>query len=854
MSWRGRGGRTAALLAAAAAALLCAPPRSGAQMAFGEPVHADAAVDVETGLFQVQVGSLAPATLVVLVDEHGDVHLPVEQTLRLAEYVVLEVDVERGDVRVATGADAEPIPGGIDSVRGRLHVAGMRRADDGAFAPASEIARALDASVRVDWRTLTVGFTRASPFPGEHRTASARRRARLDASTAVEPRSGRVPFRARTGGFLLDWEITSVGLEPGRNLTVRPVLGTALFGGGLTLGVSLALDADGAPRALDPTATYRRVFPHSSLVRQVHVGHLFSDAGEPRSLTGFKVTNDPAVRAPVFDEVAIAPHVPAGWSYELYQGERLVGFRDPVDRVSAPVELRYGPTPLRMRLLGPAGETIERELVLHTPYAQVPAGEVRYAAGLGACRFGSCAWQGYGWVRHGVTPRLTLGWGLDVLRPNDVSPAGLRPGVVASYTSGGLLTAELQAQRAGLARGTVQLHPSMRLSLHASAARVPGSGATRGLPARWQADAAADLRNPQEGSPIRSVRLAVRGDGRTTGLESWRIGGTAYHAGGTLEASLEEPGASSHRKVGVRATRVLPKSRWVPLPGSVAGGLLAGRGGSTRVFAGASLAVRPWLSVGTDVRWSGERRHREVALSLAASRGSSRLSTRASTAAAGRMPAVLTLRGGVAPGEGDLAVHATGAVGTARVRGRVFFDRDGDGLYGGGDSAVAGAHVRVGGVAVRADRHGRYVAGNVLPYEVVAVSLEPGPSVPPNWTPARSEERLRPAPNVAAVVDVPLVRTREVSGRVAAASGVRAVGGVVVELVPAGGGEAVSVVTHADGEWYVPRLRPGRYEVRASAASLRALGAVADPASVEVPAGDGEEEVAAGTVELRAGP
>src|SRR5690606_8625897 len=105
--------------------------------------------------------------------------------------------------------------------------------------------------------------------------------------------------------------------------------------------------------------------------------------------------------------------VPTGWEAEVYQGGHLVGLTDgsPEDRIEA--DLGYGTTPVRVRMLGPAGQERVQDLVFVVDPRQVPAGELRYDLGAGACRDAACAHRAFGGLRYGVRSWLTPGAGLE---------------------------------------------------------------------------------------------------------------------------------------------------------------------------------------------------------------------------------------------------------------------------------------------------------------------------------------------------------------------------------------------------------------------------------------------------------
>jgi hypothetical protein len=151
---------------------------------------------------------------------------------------------------------------------------------------------------------------------------------------------------------------------------------------------------------------------------------------------------------------------------------------------------------------------------------------------------------------------------------------------------------------------------------------------------------------------------------------------------------------------------------------------------------------------------------------------------------------------------------------------------------------------------VRTDEDGSYHAWLIEPYEALPVALD-SLSIPFDRVAAHPLTVVRPSPNIFTRVDIPIVRTREVTGRVSSESSLN-VGGVGVEVVDGSGAVVAATRTFRDGEYYLPRIRPGRYRVRIAAASLAALGLSTQSAELEleVPA-SGEEVVRAGELRIR---
>jgi len=115
------------------------------------------------------------------------------------------------------------------------------------------------------------------------------------------------------------------------------------------------------------------------------------------------------------------------------------------------------------------------------------------------------------------------------------------------------------------------------------------------------------------------------------------------------------------------------------------------------------------------------------------------------------------------------------------------------------------------------------------------------------------EYLLRLTPNAYTRLDLPLLRTREASGRVRWRGAPGALGGITVEIRRDGERDPRRAVTFSDGEFYVTRLPAGDYTLTVAASSLRALSAGTDPPAVRftVPATGGADAVDIPPIYLR---
>jgi Carboxypeptidase regulatory-like domain len=120
-----------------------------------------------------------------------------------------------------------------------------------------------------------------------------------------------------------------------------------------------------------------------------------------------------------------------------------------------------------------------------------------------------------------------------------------------------------------------------------------------------------------------------------------------------------------------------------------------------------------------------------------------------------------------------------------------------------------------------------------------------------NLSPVSPASFTRLTPNVYATLDLPVQRTREVSGRIVLGKDGRAAAGVTVIAENTRNGATTRALTYSDGEFYFSRLGPGDYSLSLSESALRVSGAVPTAVRFTVPAADGISVIRVPVVELR---
>jgi len=814
----------------------------------------------EEGLFDVTAPGLPTLSASVLVTPRGKFLLPIRAILEPLG-VPFRVAADSGVLRVTR-------PGGIGTASvwwvgaRRLEVVSAAPLDSdevfvddaNVFLAANRFAELLEATVDVDVGTLSIAIRREGGFPAQIKL-DARERRRNDATMARETDgepAGGVPFRPRTGAGVVEWAMGGPLHRTSAPSTLDLRGGMGLYGGMLQLhGTLLSSTPDGGQNFRDGDVTYRRVFPGQRWLQQLQLGTVLSEGAEARLMRGITVTNAPFVRGLQFDQVAFSRPLPPGWEYEVYEGSQLIGFADETHAEPMNVPLRYGTTPLRVRLYGPAGEIVESSVSYVIPVEQLRAGEWQYAAGAGRCVL-QCSGLWYADLRHGVTRQLTLQAGADAQR--DSGWRSVRPYGAVSYLPTPSWNAELQARRDSYIRGSVQSYTEGHVNGGLTAGlNLPGEGGvsvTTSTDAMWFAQSTLRVRGIFPRLTERTFLLSSRVEAPQHGGQSqWDVAATAPIRIGMLELGVQSDpfalvggdsvtapvfrvaptislGSGIFRRLTYPVVRFelgLQRNQLVQWEGAIS--MQPGRS-----FVNLVLRHAPGLG-GTQVALGGS-------YALGVGRVIGRMSQRA-----GQLDGGYSASGAVAFGSVHRATPLEyGGLGLSGVEGHVFRDLDGDGKLGAHDGPVAGATVRVGGFVTRTDARGRYSLWNVLPYQAVAVQIDTLSLEDPGWVPALPSRTLRPSPQQYTSVEFGLVRTRELTGTLVAGAKIATTAGVGLELRDLAGGALQTTRTFSDGAFYFGRIRPGHYQLTLAKSSASALG-IATPPQVDVVVGGESDTV-----------
>ena len=793
----------------------------------------------EQGIFELRVARIAAETVPALLASSGTVLVPIDRVIALTGVPTRRTDSTITVERARQGGTATL------QLRGRRIVEASSATPLGAdelvlvdnvyYLATSRVAHLFGARVEADLGQLSVTMTRTPPFPVEQAAARAQRTAGGVARGAMAPAGPPVPFVPRSGGAVLDWTASTVGTTRsfgGSSGTIRSA--AALFGGDVTAGVGVSGDGTGGVRASNGEWSYRRGIPGNPYVRQFQIGDFLGGGAQLRSLQGFTVTNARLASDAVFGSVPVNLSLPQGWQYEVYQDGQLIGFSDAGIRAPVYVPLRYGTTPVQVRLVGPTGDETVRDFSYLIPQTQQQPGRFEYVAGGGRCT-SSCSTMGYADASYGVTPWLSISGGGERRTTDGVSRL-LPEGGVSVVTYSGW-NAQLQAAKQSFTRVSL---------LYGGSGPVIGSGAysrtwlgadqpsviAAGDDGRWLFDGQLQLRTSAQ-SRLSGWRLDNTLEGvATQGAERSRTALTAELRGGSVALSYETDRTRALREAGVSVlTVVSPREH----AGSVVSTLLFDQRSMHAVELSTSFQTGRRGAAALTARWqrgSGLR----LGLGYTGALGAMRLTSRLTSSPTQPTYLASSASGSVAlDGSARPTLFEGPGVGLAGVAGQVFYDVDADGRFGPGDLPARGVRVVVNGAQVRSDSSGTYHAWSVVPYEASNIAIDTLAFTDFSWTLLRGRSLVRATPGTYNRVDFPLVRTRELAGQLVADSSIATVGGVTLLLTgTAPGSETQRIVTFSDGSFYLSRVLPGRYLLTVAQSALDALQAVAAPATMPV--------------------
>jgi len=256
----------------------------------------------------------------------------------------------------------------------------------------------------------------------------------------------------------------------------------------------------------------------------------------------------------------------------------------------------------------------------------------------------------------------------------------------------------------------------------------------------------------------------------------------------------------------------------------------------------AGLSVTRSLGLGSriegGVRWQRGGMGTTFTLALTSELASILSSTAISAPVGGRITGYQLVRGSAVWNQAadrmeffpNLSVDRSG------VSGRVFLDENANGLQDPGEDGIANVRVIVGSSIARTDSTGRFDRWDLVPFEPLVVQVDTLSLPNPLFVAQYEAVSIVPSPNSYRVLDLPLIESAVIEGRVIRRIGDATVpaGSLILVLTNLKTGERREITTFSDGEFYALGVRPGEYEMSVSEGFLDVSAETTEPIRLRV--------------------
>lgn len=836
------------------------PPPSFAGNAPGQPaVHGT----MEDILIELRVGRIA-ARVVPAFRVHDTPLLPVSPLLEMGEvdFSVEEPGILRAVLHPGSRsvllhapdrrarADGSPVPIPANAViwhRGEL------------FLSAAVLERLFGLRIRTRWDELTATVRNPEALPVGQRLAREARWGAFQRPSDPAPADWRVGMAAHpVGGLVGDWAFSTDLADPEGTTQGSLSLGTRLLGGAVRASSrSVGPLEEGR---FETDVSWHLARPDGRVLRQVRLGDALSTGPRPRGIQGAVLTNAPFRRTSEFGVESFQGRLGPGWDVELRRHGQVVDLAraDEQGAYALDIPLRFGDNAVQIVAFGPHGEVVTMDRLLLLRQDRLPGGRFEWGLSGGDCSHARCLHSGNLDLRYGISNRWTVRAGVDAFGHDSIA------GTVHPYLDlSGALTHSLvvmgEAVLDGLHRGTLHFTPNPHVRARAALTRFDGEAEA---PALFDSDRKTSMEADLFVRPVpRWQRWTLRGslvreEREELTTTRWQALASAQlldirWEGGLRGRIRQSQNRERHEELVsvATATGPLPLVRHGPLRPwfRIDVEVLEGAVERARSRIAQSLGRHGRLEVGMD--WS-QLTGAQLTISLTGELGALRSMTqyRRSPVGPGRVTQVAqgTFQwdeavGGVNLGPGP-------GLGRSGLSGFVYFDENGNGRWDPGEPLLGDVQVVVNGRTVRTDEHGRYRIWDLPPFEWARVQIHE-PSIPnPTWVPDHRSIEVALPPASYRRLDLRVVPSREISGRVVrpdARGELQGVGGLEVSVVSMETGRTVErLTTFSDGAFYAMGIRPGQYEVRPSHRHLEILELRGHPASIHVQAAGAGAEAA----------
>jgi hypothetical protein len=803
---------------------------------------------LEPVIIELSVGRYGSRT-VPAYRSSGDALLPVLQLAELAELRAAALP----DGAIELTLDPEQRPVVLDSSRWEIRALDATleltpadrivRADD-QYLSTRLLSRLLHVTFAVDWSELHVALLDADRLPVGRRVARERAHALFrgagregGADLALDPE------RIRWDGMVLDYSLLAPSQDPMGNGAWSAGVGANLLGGSL----QSRLASTGPPRDgnVRVDASWTGVWRKSRYLTQLRLGDALATGPRPRTVRGLTLSNAPFLRSSLFGDIGFDGALGPGWEIEAYRGGRLIALdsADATGRFSLDLPVEYGENAMDFVAYGPFGEVRRFNRNYRVSGDVVPDRKLEYGLALGACRAAACRASANLDLRYGLSRRWTVRGGVDQFWRDSLS--GLfHPYVGIGGALGEAWGAEVEAVASAVVRGAIRYEPSQHVRVtteyHDFATGTEAPLLTPpGRRAQWTTEVLArPLRGRDDFYLEGSLDRIAAANGNTT---SGRIGLSMYASRLRLAPALRHvrfggaPGTESRETFASLNTVSLPFPELGPVLGRVTTRtVLEVNGGGKLALAGGYLAreLGQHLQAEAGATWTRDL-GTSLSLFLSTQLPSLRATTSVTAPPQGDPLVSQYLQGSVLydPAGRQVAFASGPSLERAGISGRVFLDTNGDGRRQPGEPTINGVRVRAGFVTALSDSSGRYRIWDLPAFEPVLVAVDSSTLVSPLWRPAYNSVSVETGPNRFRTVDIPIVPTGVIEGRVVrqTVDSTVAVPGLRLLLRRHGSSQTEQLITFSDGGFYLIGVKPGTYELSVDPRVLARLGQSAAP-------------------------
>ncbi len=723
------------------------------------------------------------------------------------------------------------------------------------FVYTGTLMRSLGVEVGVDWENLIAVVGHTDALPVARRARRERRRALLSRRAPPLLRSVTAPVADRVAdGAVLEWALSGATDAPITNSTAQIGLGGKLFGGGLEVEYErLGFQGGSITRT---RGSWQRAWPERRWVRQVRIGDVQTSGLRSRQVRGAVVTNQPFIRSSAFDFEEIVGELPEGWEIELYDAYGLLDFgeADPLGEFRVALPLRYGQNPFDMVLYGPQGEVVRRQRTIRVPFSRIPAGELEYAVGLGACRASDlCGGLVSADARYGINNHITAQAGWDVItRGGDASDV-FQPYAAVSAAVLPSVRLTTEAVLNGQLRGQADFEPSpdLRVQLAQTFLDTDGARLTGTPQDRRRTEGSLQWITTGRVTTVLQVS-ASRASGDGISRAAYSVTGTARYGGRRFALGLRQLRVTQP-SLSLKTTSLDLNGDFVMLGGprwlrtaTLGGGIgVDAERGLSSLRAAIGRAVGRIVRVDFGIGWFRDRGGFAIQLGLSSMLPGPRFGSQNTFTAGTGAEGVQYFDGSVLfdPSTGRARLGDGRDVGRAGLSGLVFLDIDGDGERDNDEPGLANVPVRVDGWTLETDSTGRFSTWELFPFETSFITVDTTGLDNPFYVVPNRILDVTPTPNSFVSVEIPVVVGAEVSGGVLYRD--RPLVGVRVELRELETGQVITLTTFTDGGFYVMGVPPGNWVASIPRSVLQGIGARSAPVRFTVPVGREEKIVEA---------